>query len=158
MNTPVEAWQEDCEQQKHVAEDEDVDLIPFSGPGDDGKAPVMREGKTYLHYPKELKFQVVMDALRGKLTQVEIGMRYGVPQSLVSIWKKAAIQSIREGIGYRGRVHRPHRPRGSAGVEAVGELEEAGSLVQISTMLRDAVELLERVRSAKEEEVSAATN
>jgi hypothetical protein len=43
-------------------------------------------------------------------------------------------------------------------VEAVGELEEAGSLVQISTMLRDAVELLERVRSAKEEEVSAATN
>lgn len=116
----------------------------------------MREGRTYLHYPKELKFQVVMDALRGKFTQAEIGMRYGVPQSLVSIWKKAAIQSVREGIGYRGRVHRPHRPRGSA-ADGIGEIEEAGSLVQVSTMLRDAVELLERVRSAKEMEEPAGS-
>lgn len=65
--------------------------------------PFRPEGKIHIHYPKELKFHVTLEALREKIPQNELGAIYGVPQSLVSIWKKAAVDAVRSNIHYKQR-------------------------------------------------------
>jgi len=103
--------------------------------------PLRREGKSYLHYPKELKFQVVLEALQARRTQAEIGEMYGIPQSLISHWKKAAVESIRDSIDYRGRLR-----KSQASLSPEGGLAplQADSLLRVSAALRETAALLER--------------
>jgi hypothetical protein len=65
--------------------------------------PYKPEGKMHFHYPKELKMHVTLEALRERMPQCEIGEIYGVPQTLISIWKRAAIEAIRGNIHYKVR-------------------------------------------------------
>lgn len=99
-------------------------MVSFSGMEGAGDAPQFGgeglprpyrpEGKVHTRYPKELKFHVTLEALRERVPQGEIGAMYGVPQSLVSIWKKAAVETIRGNIHYKQRKRR----------EALGLMEE----------------------------------
>lgn len=79
------------------------DRRPPVGPPPALPLPYRPEGKTHIHYPRELKVHVTLEALRERMPQAEIGEIYGVPQSLVSIWKKAAIEAIRGNIHYKTR-------------------------------------------------------
>lgn len=103
--------------------------------------PLRREGKSYLHYPKELKFQVVLEALQARRTQAEIGEMYGIPQSLISHWKKAAVESIRDSIDYRGRLR---KSQATLSPEGGGVPLQADSLLKVSAALRETAALLER--------------
>lgn len=103
--------------------------------------PLRREGKSYLHYPKELKLQVVMEALQARRTQAEIGEMYGIPQSLISHWKKAAVESIRDSIDYRGRLR---KIQSSLSPDAVVAPLQVDSLLKVSVALRETAALLER--------------
>jgi hypothetical protein len=76
--------------------------------------PFRPEGKTHIHYPREFKIHVTLEALRERMPQCEIGEIYGVPQSLISIWKKAAVEAIRGNIHYKTR-----KTRGSMLLEKV---------------------------------------
>ena len=115
--------------------------------------PYKPEGKIHLHYPKELKFHVTLEALREKIPQAEIGAAYGVPQSLISIWKQAAVEAIRENI------HGKQRKRRRALVTPEDPTtEEAGSVpVQAETvrnfcrLLRGAARQLEQNPDAVEQ-------
>lgn len=99
-------------------------MVSFSGMEGAGDAsrfggeglprPYRPEGKVHTRYPKELKFHVTLEALRERVPQGEIGAMYGVPQSLVSIWKKAAVETIRGNIHYKQRKRR----------EALGLMDE----------------------------------
>lgn len=103
--------------------------------------PLRREGKSYLHYPKELKFQVVLEALQARRTQAEIGEMYGIPQSLISHWKKAAVESIRDSIDYRGRLRKIQL---SLAPDAAVAPLQVDSLLKVSVALRETAALLER--------------
>lgn len=103
--------------------------------------PVRREGKSYVHYPKELKFQVVLEALQARRTQAEIGEMYGIPQSLISHWKKAAVESIRDSIDYRGRLR---KIQSSLSPDAAVAPLQVDSLLRVSVALRETAALLER--------------
>lgn len=86
-------------------------LTPFSSfeareDGDGIPRPFRPEGGIHARYPKELKFHVTMEALREKIPQGELGAMYGVPQTLISIWKKAAVEAIRSNIHYKPRKRR----------------------------------------------------
>ena len=113
--------------------------------------PYKPEGKTHVHYPKELKMHVTLEALRERMPQSEIGEIYGVPQSLISIWKRAAIEAIRGNIHYKVR-----RTRASMQIddEQAGDVEgdaappfpEADSvtLQHLCWILRSAARQLEK--------------
>lgn len=110
--------------------------------------PVRREGKSYVHYPKELKFQVVLEALQARRTQAEIGEMYGIPQSLISHWKKAAVESIRDSIDYRGRLR---KIQSSLSPDAAVAPLQVDSLLRVSVALRETAALLERSLGQGEE-------
>jgi transposase-like protein len=122
--------------------------------GEDGlPRPYRPEGKVHTRYPKELKFHVTLEALRERVPQSEIGAIYGIPQSLVSIWKKAAVETIRGNIHYKQRKRR----------EALGLIEEqsqdeesldvapAEAVQHLCRILRGAARQLERDPAALEQ-------
>ncbi len=152
MKTKLETWP-----------DQDVPMVSFSGVevggdrpqfgGDGLPRPYRPEGKVHTRYPKELKFHVTLEALRERVPQSEIGAMYGIPQSLVSIWKKAAVETIRGNIHYKQRKRR----------EALGLVEEpsqddeapnvapAEAVQHLCRILRGAARQLERDPAALEQ-------
>jgi transposase-like protein len=152
MKTKVETWPE-----------QDSPMAIFSGMegavdapqlrGDGIPRPYRPEGKVHIRYPKELKLHVTLEALRERVPQSEIGATYGVPQSLVSIWKKAAVETIRGNIHYKQRKRR----------EALGLMEDpaqeeellppasAEAVQQLCSILRGAARQLERDPAALEQ-------
>lgn len=106
-----------------------------------GKRPFRAEGKRNFEYPHELKVEVVMEVLRGTSKQAEIGERYGVPQSLVSIWRKTAIEGIVQSLDSKPRG-RPALSFGSVGARDRNEIEDL--VLRIGANLRENTALLER--------------
>jgi transposase-like protein len=113
--------------------------------------PYRPEGKIHTRYPKELKFHVTLEALRERVPQCELGAMYGVPQSLISIWKKAAIETIRGNIHYKQRKRR-------AALNLMDDLQDdeplppvtSDAVQHLCTILRGAVRQLERDPAALE--------
>lgn len=97
--------------------------------------PYRPEGKANTHYPKDLKLHVTLEALRERLPQGELGAIYGIPQSLISIWKKAAVEAIRSNIHYKHRKRR----------EALGLVADSASEEALSAAPADAVQHLCRI-------------
>lgn len=105
MKTKAGTWNE-----------QEAPVAPFSvfeGGGDEAREtgdgiprPFRPEGRIHTHYPKELKLHVTLEALRERIPQSELGARYGIPQSLISIWKKAAVEAIQSNIHYKQRKRR----------------------------------------------------
>ncbi len=124
-------------------------VVSEGRPKTDGEGiplPYRPEGKTHIHYPKELKFHVTLEALRERVPQCEIGAMYGIPQSLISLWKKAAIETIRGNIHYKQR-----KRRGALNLlEDPSQEEEplpavsADAVQHLCSILRGAVRQLER--------------
>ena len=121
--------------------------------GDGIPRPYRPEGKVHIRYPKELKFHVTLEALRERIPQCELGAMYGIPQSLISLWKKAAVETIRGNIHYKQRKRR----------EALGLMEDpsqvaellppasAEAVQQLCSILRGAARQLERDPAALEQ-------
>ena len=113
--------------------------------------PYRPEGKIHTRYPKELKFHVTLEALRERVPQCELGAMYGVPQSLISIWKKAAIETIRGNIHYKQRKRR-------AALNLMDDAQDdeplppgtSDAVQHLCTILRGAVRQLERDPAALE--------
>jgi hypothetical protein len=107
--------------------------------------PYRPEGKFHVHYPKELKLRVTLEALREKMPQCEIGALYSVPQPLISIWKKAAIETIRDNIHYKPRKRRANPLAGeeSAPGERPAPGESLDSVQYLCSILRGAAQQLE---------------
>lgn len=108
-----------------------------------GKRPVRPEGKTNLEYPHELKVEVVLEAFKGNIRQSEIAERYGVPQPLISLWRKTAIEGIVKSLDGKRRG-RPPAARGFAVPRDGGDLSEAEQLVlRVGSTLLENTKLLE---------------
>ncbi len=113
--------------------------------------PYRPEGAIHIRYPKELKFHVTLEALRERVPQCELGAMYGVPQSLISLWKKAAIETIRGNIHYKQRKRRaalslPEDPQDEQALPPVS----SEAVQHLCTILRGAVRQLERDPAALE--------
>ena len=131
------------------------EVIAGSRPRTDGEGiplPYRPEGKMHIHYPKELKLHVTLEALRERIPQCELGAMYGIPQSLISIWKKAAIETIRGNIHYKQRKRRAALNL----LEDPSQEEEplpavsADAVQHLCSILRGAVRQLERDPAALE--------
>lgn len=108
-----------------------------------GKRPVRPEGKTNFEYPHELKVEVVLEVLKGNIRQSEIAERYGVPQPLISLWRKTAIEGMVKSLDGKRRG-RPPTVRGFAIPRNGGDLSEAEELVlRVGSALRENTKLLE---------------
>lgn len=116
------------------------------GKGDGLPRPYRPEGKLHTRYPKELKLHVILEALKERIPQGELGAMYGIPQSLISIWKKAAVEAIRSNIHYKQRKRREalglvEDPAQDEDSDTVAPGEAAQQLCQI---LRVAARQIER--------------
>lgn len=105
-----------------------------------GKRRVRPDGKTNFEYPHELKVEVVLEVFKGNCPQSEISERYGVPQPLISQWRKTAIDGIINSLNGKRRGRPPKKNIFAIG----GELSEAEALVlRVGATLRENTELLE---------------
>jgi transposase-like protein len=105
-----------------------------------GKRPVRPDGKTNFEYPHELKVEVVLEVFKGNSRQSEIGERYGVPQPLISLWRKTAIDGIVKSLDGKRRG-RPPAARGFAVGEELSGAEEL--VLRVGATLRENTKLLE---------------
>lgn len=55
----------------------------------------IRHPKSSCRYPPDLKLRVALAALRGLATKVDISRDFGVSQPMVSLWKRSAINCLR---------------------------------------------------------------
>lgn len=124
--------------------------LPFPSHSDDhsdGPSPdepaERRAGRPPGNYPAELKLQVTLDALKGDLTQRELGIKYGVPQPLISIWKSLGVQSIRESIDKPSNKGRKKAAQ-SHPLDQILAAAEVKSLNRLIHMLRDTADQLEQ--------------
>lgn len=145
MKTKAEAWQDQETPSSNFSSSEGPEGEDRED-GDGIPRPFRPAGKIHIHYPKELKFHVTLEALREKIPQGEIGAMYGVPESLVSIWKKAAVEAIRGNIHYKQRKRREalglsEHPAAEEGSPAVVPTETVQHLCQ---MMRAAARQIER--------------
>lgn len=109
-----------------------------------GEQAGRRSGRPPGNYPAELKLQVTLDALKGDLTQRELGIKYGVPQPLISIWKSLGVQSIRESIDKPSNKGRK-KAMPSNPLDQILAAAEVKSLNRLIHMLRDTADQLEQV-------------
>lgn len=108
-----------------------------------GKRPVRPDGKTNFEYPHELKVEVVLEVFKENARQSEIGERYGVPQPLISLWRKTAIEGIVKSLDGKRRG-RPPAARGFTIPGDGGDLSGAEELVlRVGATLRENTKLLE---------------
>lgn len=108
-----------------------------------GKRPIRPEGKTNFEYPHELKVEVVLEVFKGNLRQSEIAERYGVPQPLISLWRKTAIEGIVKSLD-GSRRGRPPSVRGFSIPRKGSDLSEAEELVlRVGATLCENTKLLE---------------
>lgn len=110
--------------------------------------PYRPEGKVHTRYPKELKLHVTLEALRERVPQGELGAMYGIPQSLISIWKKAAVEAIRSNIHYKQRKRR--EALGLAAEPDSGAETTSDAARHLCRILRDAARKIERDPAALE--------
>jgi transposase-like protein len=105
-----------------------------------GKRPVRPDGKANFEYPHELKVEVVLEVFKGNARQSEIGERYGVPQPLISLWRKTAIDGIVKSLDGKRRG-RPPATRGFVAGEDLSGAEEL--VLRVGATLRENTKLLE---------------
>jgi transposase-like protein len=105
-----------------------------------GKRPVRPDGKSNFEYPHELKVEVVLEVFKENARQSEIGERYGVPQPLISLWRKTAIEGIVKSLDGKRRG-RPPAARGFAVGEDLSGAEEL--VLRVGATLRENTKLLE---------------
>ncbi len=77
-------------------------------------------------YSAEFKAKVALDALRGELTAAQLAAKHGVHQTMISAWKRQAVEGLaavfsdnaeaKEGIR-EGEVERLHAKIGQLVVE-----------------------------------------
>lgn len=152
MKTNTASWSEQEVMDSFSNRGGVVSECPPKRDGEGVPLPYRPEGKIHIRYPKELKFHVTLEALRERIPQCELGAMYGVPQSLISIWKKAAIETIRSNIHYKQRKRRAALNL----VEDASEDEEpltpvsSDAVQHLCTILRGAVRQLERDPAALE--------
>lgn len=53
-------------------------------------------------YSAEFKLRVVIESIKGELTQSQITSRYGVHATQISFWKKQALENIKS--GFQGKL------------------------------------------------------
>ena len=105
-----------------------------------GKRRVLPDGRSNFEYPHELKVEVILEVFKGNARQSEISERYGVPQPLISLWRKAAIEGIVNSLHGKKRG----RPPARSGFALVDDLSEAEALVlRLGATLKENTELLE---------------
>lgn len=105
-----------------------------------GKRPVRPDGKTNFEYPHELKVEIVLEVFKENARQSEIGERYGVPQPLISLWRKTAIEGIVKSLNGKRRG-RPPATRGFVAGEDLSGAEEL--VLRVGATLRENTKLLE---------------
>jgi hypothetical protein len=119
--------------------------LPYGDEVVDFSAPGRQLGKVPENYSDELKIQVTLDALKGTLTQRELGIQYGVPQPLVSVWKSIGIQCVRDAI-----KNPPRRGRKKTGtphpLDHLLAPADIKTLQRLTNMLRETADLLEQAR------------
>jgi len=115
--------------------------------------PYRPEGRVHFRYPDELKFHITLEALRERVPQARLSAAYGVPQSLISIWKQAGVQAIHDKIHCKKRKRRealglPEDPMMEDDKLSLGP---ADAVQQFCRLLRSTARQLERDPAALEE-------
>lgn len=96
-------------------------------------------------YPKKLKYEVTLEAIRETLTQRDISLHYKVPQPLVSRWKAIGLEAIQEAISSsRRRKHTIIRQPFSALEEALTASDQL-TLTNLRETLKSAMTILEEM-------------
>lgn len=113
-----------------------------SRPVDPVAAEPKKRGKSPSVHSGEFKLTVILETLRGSLTQREIGEKYNIPQPLVSLWKSSAIEAIREDLDGR-KKRRTERPTIASPLDHLLAAADEQSIERLCATLRKTASQIE---------------
>lgn len=106
-----------------------------------------KRGKSPSVHTSEFKLTVILETLRGSLTQREIGEKYNIPQPLVSLWKSSAIEAIRDDLDGRKR-RKPERPTVASPLDHLLAAADEQSIERLCDTLRSTASQIESTLAA----------
>lgn len=88
-------------------------------------------------YSAEFKAKVALEAIREELTTAELAKKYGIHPTMISSWKKTAIENMASAFGVKAEEEPPISPKDVEKLHAkIGQLvverdflSEASSLI-----------------------------
>ncbi len=113
-----------------------------SRPAETPPAEPKKRGKSPSVHSSEFKLTVILETLRGSLTQREIGEKYNIPQPLVSLWKSSAIEAIRDDLDGR-KKRRTERPAIASPLDHLMAAADEQSIERLCSTLRKTASQIE---------------